>query len=335
MASKETTSGLGARLFFNAACCQGLKLDEIEKETGIILKRLEKPTVRFQIAQLEKLAAIAYQVTGDPALALHLFPKYCYRYETLLIHLLLNCSSLKEMFQCWSLYAGLESGNTRIKVFDDKENVVVCFDYDFSEQHIWIPEYHLAGCIVNSRMFLGQTFTPVEVRFQHPAPEYISAYRKLFKCPVICNAGENALVINKDDMVKPIASANSFLKQILKNQADEVLQRFIIQESYKEKVQNLIENRLSEGAVDIEKISCILNMDRTTLHRKLKKEGTSFTDVLADTRQKLANKYLRRGYKVSEIAYQLGFSDSSAFQCAFKRWYGQSPGQYRNHLIAD
>jgi AraC-like DNA-binding protein len=51
---------------------------------------------------------------------------------------------------------------------------------------------------------------------------------------------------------------------------------------------------------------------------------------LASTRRDLALRYLEDG-KLSqqEIAFVLGFSEQSAFQHAFARWTGRSPGAYR------
>ncbi|MCB0566276.1 MAG: helix-turn-helix transcriptional regulator [Phaeodactylibacter sp.] len=33
---------------------------------------------------------------------------------------------------------------------------------------------------------------------------------------------------------------------------------------------------------------------------------------------------------INAIAFQAGLSEQSAFSRAFKRWTGQSPGEYRN-----
>ena len=63
--------------------------------------------------------------------------------------------------------------------------------------------------------------------------------------------------------------------------------------------------------------------------QKLAEEGTSYEALLAATRQELALSYLaEHRYSISEIAYLLGFSDTSSFTRAFKRWTGQAPSQY-------
>ena len=73
-------------------------------------------------------------------------------------------------------------------------------------------------------------------------------------------------------------------------------------------------------------------MSNRTLQRKLKDEGTSFMDLLQDTRLQLARKYLRQPSRsVVETAYMLGFSEPSTFSRAFKRWTGLAPAEYRDH----
>ena len=72
-----------------------------------------------------------------------------------------------------------------------------------------------------------------------------------------------------------------------------------------------------------------MNLSLRSLQRKLAEEGTSYEALLAATRQELALSYLaEHRYSISEIAYLLGFSDTSSFTRAFKRWTGQAPSQY-------
>ena len=69
---------------------------------------------------------------------------------------------------------------------------------------------------------------------------------------------------------------------------------------------------------------------RITLQRRLQEEGSSFQQLLDDTRRDLAVQHLAQpDLAPLEIAYLLGFADPSNFYRAFKRWFGVTPGEYR------
>jgi AraC-like DNA-binding protein len=67
-----------------------------------------------------------------------------------------------------------------------------------------------------------------------------------------------------------------------------------------------------------------------TLQRRLKDVGVNYNDLLNDVRKTLALNLLEnQTLALSEIAFSLGYSEVSAFNHAFRRWVGQSPGDYR------
>jgi AraC-like DNA-binding protein len=69
-----------------------------------------------------------------------------------------------------------------------------------------------------------------------------------------------------------------------------------------------------------------LNLSQRSLQRKLSERGTTFRQVVDDTRKQLAEQYLKDSMlSVSEIAYLLGFAEVSSFSRAFRRWTGQAP----------
>lgn len=72
-----------------------------------------------------------------------------------------------------------------------------------------------------------------------------------------------------------------------------------------------------------------LGMSPRNLQRHLAEEGTSYKSLLNDARVDLARNYVREGrLSVTEIAFVLGFADTSTFSRAFKRWTRKSPRQY-------
>ena len=67
-----------------------------------------------------------------------------------------------------------------------------------------------------------------------------------------------------------------------------------------------------------------------SLQRHLAEEGSSYQQLLNDTRRQLAERYLQDGQlPATEIALLLGYSEPSVFFRAFRQWSGMTPGEYR------
>ena len=67
-----------------------------------------------------------------------------------------------------------------------------------------------------------------------------------------------------------------------------------------------------------------------TLRRKLDTENTSFRAVVEEERKQMAFQLLTDSdMKIDELAAHLGYTDTSSFTRAFRRWSDCSPRDYR------
>lgn len=73
-----------------------------------------------------------------------------------------------------------------------------------------------------------------------------------------------------------------------------------------------------------------LHMSESTLQRRLAAEGTSYQSLKNELRRDLAIVRLNTSeVPLAQLALELGFADTAAFQRAFKGWTGSTPGSYR------
>jgi AraC-like DNA-binding protein len=81
---------------------------------------------------------------------------------------------------------------------------------------------------------------------------------------------------------------------------------------------------------DVHAVARQLHMSRATLQRQLAAEGSSLQRIKDSLRRDLAISRLSTSDAgLAAIAADLGFSDSGAFQRAFKQWTGKACGEYR------
>jgi AraC-like DNA-binding protein len=91
-----------------------------------------------------------------------------------------------------------------------------------------------------------------------------------------------------------------------------------------------VESFLRRGTYQVDAIAESLAMSKRSLQRLLAEQGLTYSQVLADARQSLAVDWLQNTDKpVGEIAFDLGYSDSSNFTRAFRREIGLTPKAVR------
>jgi AraC-like DNA-binding protein len=71
-------------------------------------------------------------------------------------------------------------------------------------------------------------------------------------------------------------------------------------------------------------------MHSRTLHRHLTESDTNFRALVDECRYEIARQMLGdTDHDVGQIAYMLGYADTSAFARAFRRWSGSTPTGWR------
>jgi AraC-like DNA-binding protein len=86
--------------------------------------------------------------------------------------------------------------------------------------------------------------------------------------------------------------------------------------------------------VSLAMISKQVGMGRFRFCKKFKQAtGASYTDFVSRVRlEKAKTLLLNPNYRVSEIAFEVGFKSLTHFNRVFKRIAGESPTEYRAHL---
>lgn len=96
-----------------------------------------------------------------------------------------------------------------------------------------------------------------------------------------------------------------------------------------DKLKFVIKRLLMDQRGTLEEAAAEMACSPRTLQRQLSDEGTSFKQVLDETRRDLACLYLSKiRFSPKETSFMLGYSEFSAFHRAFRRWTGQSPAAY-------
>ncbi len=171
----------------------------------------------------------------------------------------------------------------------------------------------------------------LEFWFTHGPPEQDAEYRRTFAPGTVRFAAPcTAIVFDAAHLDLPLSSADSRLHSVVRKHADLMLAELPKAQNLTEKVRDLVAEDLPHGQPSAARSARQLGMSPRTLGRRLEAEGTTFTALVDDLRQRLAIRYLgSQEVTLAEITFLLGFSHAAAFHRAFKRWTGQTPVEYR------
>jgi AraC-like DNA-binding protein len=195
-------------------------------------------------------------------------------------------------------------------------------------------EMFLAVGVRLVRELLERSWVPPEVRFAHHRPADVAPLVEFFGPHLEFDCGENQVAIDARDLDQAIAGSDQALLGTLEQQADRLISERPTRSDGLAWIRERVRLDLRCGTPQLQSIAAKLQMSARTLQRKLAAEGTSFQAVLDGVREELARIYMaRRDLALGEVAYLLGFSELSAFVRAFRRWTGQSPGQFRSQLV--
>jgi len=155
-------------------------------------------------------------------------------------------------------------------------------------------------------------------------------HRAYFDAPIRPGAAENAVILNRADLDLPFAGHNPDLLAILEPSLTETLRDIDGAPALSDQVRTLIRRSIASGKPDVAEVARELGLSERTLQRRIGDEGARFRDLLDEARQDLSLTLLSdRRNGVDEIAFLVGFQDTSSFYRAFRSWKGVTPAEWR------
>ena len=134
---------------------------------------------------------------------------------------------------------------------------------------------------------------------------------------------------------RSMATADVMIGNLMRHYGDLRLAALPEQRGEIEQLRREIARIVVKGEGGIEQLAKATGTSVRTLQRRLKDAGLNYSDLQNDVRKTMALNLLENEtLALAEIAFSLGYSEVSAFNHAFRRWVGQSPGDYRR-LRAD
>ena len=220
-------------------------------------------------------------------------------------------------------------GPMRLTVSAEETETVLRFDWrSHADPPKVLANSELVFWVALARIGTREQVRPLRVTIRRP-PADTAYFGKYLGCAIEA-APIQTIVFAASDAVRPFLTANESMWKFFEPELRRRLGELDRDASTSDRVEAALVELLPAGATAMSDVARSLAVSTRTLQRRLNEEGTSFQAALNQTRQSLANHYLRNeGMTVGQISFLLGYENPSSFYRAFHSWTGQTPESAR------
>ncbi|HET7361958.1 MAG TPA: AraC family transcriptional regulator [Burkholderiales bacterium] len=315
-----------ALLIARALAARGIDAQSVFRRAGVAPDKLQDPNARYPLAGVQRLWALATEVTGDACFGLEVGRSWHPTTFHALGYCALASASLREALLYVVRYCKVVSTGARVQLERQGSEVAVRLSSRLRELAVPTPSSRpaiqaaLVALAVLCREARGGSIAIRRVTFAHRDATCRERLQRFFQCRVVFGAPNNALVLRTAEVDAPLPTGNPALARINEQLVADYHAQ-LESADLVERVRSQLMRLLPSGHVGQATVAKSLHLSLRSLQRKLREEGTSFRKLVDQTRRRLAQQYAKDStLSASEVAYLLGFSDPSSLSRAMRRW---------------
>lgn len=327
-----TAGGAIARAAYGVARNARLDVAPLLRRADLTTRQAANASARMAVSNQIKFLNCVADAMGDEFLGIRLAQSFDLRELGLLYYVLASSATIGEALRRVARYSAIHNEGVHITCREGKD-VTLTFEYvgvsRLSDRHQ--IEFFVATVLRLCRQLAGRQLSPSGVRLKHRRTKLPAALEAFFGCELEFGSHVDRIAYPRSAGSIPIVNSDPYLNALMVGYCEEALaKRRVRSGGWRVKVENAIAPLLPHGEAGMAEVAGKLAISQRTLARRLAAEGVTFAGILDSLRRDLAARYLREAdLPISEIAWLLGYRESSAFNHAFKRWTGKAPKQAR------
>lgn len=314
---------------------QGITSDRVLQGTHLDVSQINDPNTLTSIRQYIDACDNVIKAAANSSTAfqvgsrMHLSAYGMYGYA-------LMCSlTLRDFFDFGVKYHVLATPTLHIS-WREEDDVAI---WEFSDvySHLmsaqtreFLLRQQMAQHVTHLKDAAGPDCHPVKALFAFATPGDKAGYERFLECECVFDRPVTELHYPKSMLSRAPQLANRLTRTMLQETCDRLIGTAKTSSGVAGEVYQLMMLTPSQFP-SMEQVAEQMRVTTRTLRRKLEAENTDYSAILDDVRSRLAIEYLRTTKMSTEdIAAKIGFSDSTNFRRAFKRWTGKTPRQIRD-----
>jgi AraC-like DNA-binding protein len=328
-------SSASAALLVRLAEERGVTPQRCLRGTGITRQVLDDPAGEIRAHQELAVVRNLVRVLGDvPGLGLAAGLRYQLTTYGIWGFALISSSTLREAISVATDFLDLSYTFVDIRTEQRAAEVLFVLDDGRVPEDVrrFLVERDAAAIMVIQRELFGRSIPVQRVTFRYTPPDDPEPYHAVFGTTPQFGAPRNEAAMDAALLDLPLPRASPHAAQLCQQQCRELLDRRRVRVGVAGRVRDAL-LRDPRRMPSQDQVAATLHVSVRTLRRQLSDEGTTFRELVEETRQLLAEELLGTGrLTVEEIADRLGYAEASSFVHAFKRWKGIPPRRYAREL---
>ena len=307
----------------------GIAQDELFGPLGLDRAALGVPGTQLAVAVVVQLFERARALTRNPGIGIQLGLQMRASAHGYLGFAAMTASTLREALETATRFVPTRTNalSLSLHVSGPTASLVIEERADFGPARDAILFALAVGIWQIGDALTGRELTGA-ADFAFPRPAYVEQVTGLrqslrFAQPV------TQLIFDASALSLPLTMSDPVSRQLAYSELERSLEELGADQEILGRVRGAVE-RATGGFRSLEEVASGLHVSTRTLKRRLAAQGVTYSDVLEEQRREKALLLLRSpSLSLDEIAEQLGYSDTSNFRRAFRRWTGVSPAAYR------
>ncbi|MBU3069653.1 AraC family transcriptional regulator [Aestuariicella sp. G3-2] len=339
--SEPTVIGSWLTLFTAALDSYGVNSESFLLARGIDFETACDPNQRIPIITMNHLWDEAVAETGAEDFGLTAGSLMTPNTLSALGVAMWSACTIKEQLECFVRYQHVVAKVSQMELVE-QDGVLISttyFYHDAKGESLISDSSQDAICAALHslrRTLYKRNYSPLKMELTRSTPRDAAKYEAFFGCPVVFNQSALRVHIRMEDAIAPIPGGSQYVSKAAERMLEDYVAQIQTSPDIIGQLRQALTLLLPQGKATMDQVVKQLHTSKRTFHRKLEEQGTSFREQMEEFRRELAFRYMAQDeLSVGDISFLLGFSSSSNFTRAFKRWTGIAPQEYRSQLIMD
>jgi AraC-like DNA-binding protein len=322
------------------AAARGLSPAPLLDRLGLDASSARDPGRRVPFGALFDVWAECMRSLRDPGLPVAAAQRIQLEHYTVLGFAATTAPTFRAALEIVARYSSVVADGCRFTVIDEQAHPGIRLGWEREGErslgHRVANECAIAEALHVARQILGARVAPIRVSFRHPAPASVAAHTAFFDVRPHFGESWEGLELPRELLDRVPRQANPPLAAWLERQMESAIATRPRPATFAERVEQLIEQDLATGEPDLGRVARSLGVSERSLRRHLQRENLSFRAIGESVRRRRAEGLLAAGeVTIDDVAFLTGYSETSAFTRAFRRWCGVTPGAFRQRATGE